>query len=339
MNNKFKIQELALQAGFDLFGVSKAGEAPDFSHYEEWIKRGFEGEMEYLKTRKQERSHTDHLLRGAKSIICLGLNYNSNNLDPEIGISRYAQGEDYHLILKKMMKELWKSVEEEMDRKIRARFFVDTAPILERSFARKAGLGWIGKNTCLINEKIGSWFFLGEIVTELDLDEDQPLLPQCGDCQRCLDACPTGALSKDGFINASRCLSYLTIENQGPIPIEFRKNLGKRIFGCDTCQEACPYNQNRQPSNNKELLIKNQLPNLSLKEFLQMDKETFSKVFKNSPIKRATFQGFQRNCMVAAGNSKDTALIPHLVKLKEKITDSMLSEHLDWAIKQLKETQ
>ena len=292
-----EIQRTARECGFDLAGVAGI-ETRDFDRYQGWAEAGYAGKMGYLTDHRAElRRSAKGLLENARSVICVGKLYNTRPEVKDPPISRYAWGDDYHVVMKTMLERLTAKLQERepFDYKI----CVDTAPLLERSLAREAGLGWIGKNTCLINEPLGSWFFLGEIITSLALTPDTPPPDRCGTCTRCIEACPTQAILPEGGLDARRCISYLTIELRGPIPVEHHAGIGQHVFGCDICQEVCPWNS-RAPVT--ELTNFEPRAQLSLDAMASIDKADFQAKFDGSPVLRARFDGFRRNLQIALAN-------------------------------------
>jgi epoxyqueuosine reductase len=298
-----EILQVAHGCGFELAGIAGCDPGADFARYQDWVAQGMAGEMGYLTDRRaQLREDARSLLPTARSVICVGKLYNTP--DPPSGsadarISRYARGRDYHLTVRECLERMVARLLaiETFEYKI----CVDTAPILERTFARLAGLGWIGKNTCLINEPLGSWFFLGEIVTSLALEPALPPPDRCGSCTRCIEACPTQALvpSSHGWqLDARRCISYLTIELRGPIPEELHPAMGDHVFGCDICQDVCPWNS-RAPITEDPEFAGTAIP---LAELAQLTAEQFRERFKNSPLARAKHSGLLRNVGIATSN-------------------------------------
>jgi len=298
------VQEIARECGFELAGVAPCDPGPDFARYQDWVAQGMAGEMRYLTDRRAEvRRDARNLLPGARSVICVGKLYNTPDPPREDGdarISRYAWGnQDYHASMRAALESMTRRLLqcESFDYKI----CVDTAPLLERTFARLAGLGWIGKNTCLINEPLGSWFFLGEIVTSLDLEPGSPPPDRCGTCTRCIDACPTQAIvpSLDGWqVDSRRCISYLTIELRGPIPEELRAGVGDHVFGCDICQDVCPWNA-RAPVTEDAAFAGSSIP---LAALAKLSPEEFQQRFGHTPVARTKHAGLLRNVAVAMGN-------------------------------------
>lgn len=328
------VKRLARECGFELAGVAAAEPSADLPRYQAWVERGFAGEMKYLTDRRADvRQDLHNLLERARSIICVGKLYNTPG-PVDSSVSRYAWGRDYHLVMRDGLVRLVQLLEREagpFDHKI----CVDTAPLLERSYAREAGLGWIGKNTCLIHEPLGSWFFLGEIVTSLEIEPDRPPPDRCGTCTRCIDACPTQALVPDGSgqwtLDSRRCISYLTIELRGPIPEEHREGMGAHIFGCDICQEVCPWNS-RAPVTGEPAFSARPLPDLE--NFAKLSPEAFHRTTADSTVARAKHSGMLRNIAVAMGNQKHDRFREPLQDLASSANETV-AEHARWALKKL----
>lgn len=342
------ICDLAVANGFQLCGVSRCTASPDFDRFRSWANRGLAGEMQYLTDHRADiRSDPGHLLAGVRSIISLGMVYNGPEpystefSDPERAwISRYAWGDDYHLLMRERMNLLAARLLEFEEFGWRA--CVDTAPLLERSFGREAGLGWIGRNTCLINERIGSWFFIGELLTTLDLEPtENPAPDRCGTCSRCIDACPTQAIvpSPDGRfeIDARLCISYFTIELRGAIPAPEREKMGANVFGCDICQDVCPWNSPRRAAQTGEAGFRARDLAPPLERFAAMSQEEFRALFRNSPISRAKYSGFLRNVALAMGNSGLEKFVEPLERLAVS-EDPIVAEHARWALARLRRT-
>jgi epoxyqueuosine reductase len=314
----------------------------DFERYRGWAERGLAGEMRYLTDhRAQIRKNPAELLPGCRSILCTGLVYNGpepySTIFNESGrawISRYAWGDDYHAIIREKLERLARNLLEHGDFEWRA--CVDTAPLLERSLARDAGLGWIGRNTCLINQGVGSWFFLGELLTTLDLPADEPPPDRCGSCTRCIDACPTAAIvpSPDGGyeLDARLCISYFTIELRSPVPEPHRNAIGNNIFGCDICQDVCPWNRRAAQTRLPAFEPRHEAPPLD--RMAGLSEVEFREMFRGTPVTRAKYSGFLRNVAIAMGNARAPEFREPLQKLAES-GDALVAEHARWALKQL----
>ena len=296
--NSQLIKRLAKQIGFSSCGISRARFLhEEEKNFEDWLKQGYQGTMSYLERNFDKRLDPTKLVPGAKSIISLTFNYFPTKKkfnDNSFLISKYAYGKDYHIIIKDKLKELFSQMKKEVG-DIEGRVFVDSAPIHERAWAKISGLGWIGKNSLLLNKKMGSYFFLAELICDLDLEYDSTVSDHCGTCTKCIDACPTDAITQAQVVDANRCISYLTIENKNEIPKELSKSFNNYIFGCDICQDVCPWNRFSTSHNEKEFLPKEEFSKMSKKDWQELTHETFNKIFKNSAVKRAKFQGLKRN--------------------------------------------
>jgi epoxyqueuosine reductase len=332
------VKRLAQGCGFELAGVARAEPlVEDNGRYLDWVKRGMAGAMGYLTDRRaQVRTDPKLLLASARTIICVGKLYNgpaprsTEWSDAEAGwISRYAWGADYHEVVRRGLERLVEQLPAGHDYKI----CVDTAPLLERSYAREAGLGWIGKNTCLINQEIGSWFFLGEVVTSLEIEPDAPPPDRCGTCTRCIDACPTQAITGQGYeVDARRCISYFTIELRGAVPEEMRAGIGQHVFGCDICQDVCPWNREAPVAAELSFAPRHFAPPLD--QLASLTEEEFRELYAGSPVQRAKYAGFLRNVAIAMGNSGLAKFLGPLEKLAEG-TDAVVAEHARWALENL----
>ena len=293
-----EIKEKAKKTGFDACGIAQVATADSEAlFFDRWLKEGNHAGMAYMENHREIRFNPAGLVEGAKTVISVALNYYpEQKLPPEAPhIAYYAYGKDYHFVIKEMLDELWSAVTGQTDTGT-ARFFTDSAPILERYWAWKAGLGWIGKNTNLIIPGKGSFFFLGEIVTSLEADHyDMPQKDRCGSCSRCLEACPTGALEGPRHLNARKCLSYLTIENRGEIPAEQAACLGNRLYGCDTCQEICPWNRFVRPTRIEAFRPAPALLSLRKEDLKSFSREEYNRIFAKSAVKRAKYEGLIRN--------------------------------------------
>jgi epoxyqueuosine reductase len=353
--------ELARAAGFDLCGIAPAAEFPELARLKEWLERGHAGEMTYL--RDDRRRSPARAMPEARSVIVCALNYNTSfpastdaarpeesAAGPRGWISRYAWGDDYHDVLGEKLEALIADLRAEFREPFEARAYVDTGPVVERVAAKHAGLGWLAKNTCLINEGLGSWLFLGVILTTLDLVEadDAPLTPApdlCGNCRLCIDACPTEAIVEPYVLDARRCISYLTIELRGAIPLEFRERVGRHVFGCDICQDVCPWNR-RSPATPLANFQPRQLNGHSLFSpelswLLSMSEEEFREIFRRSPVKRTKWRGLVRNACVAIGNSGLRPGQPGYAEIALRLSelaasgDAILTEHAQWALERI----
>lgn len=339
---KAKAQELK----FDLVGITPAHPPHDFSFFQDWLHQGYSGQMAYLEKGAQKRKDPSLILEGVQSVICCALNYFTEEKNPQSDstsgkISSYAWGKDYHKVVLEKLEALEKFIHEKIAPHAKTKSYVDTGAILERSYAQKAGLGWIGKNTMLINPEQGSWFFLGEILTSLKLAYDTPFqADHCGTCTRCLEACPTNALKEEHVLDATACISYLTLEHRGSIAPEKRPWLGNHLVGCDICQEVCPWNRDPIVTSVQDFFPKEGLNEkgpgiLSLEEISKFKPEDFQKFFFESPLKRLKYEGLLRNAVIAMGNSGNTQFIQTLETMKSRVQNSMIEEHIDWAIEKL----
>lgn len=293
------IKAKALLLGFNACGISRAGYLKEDSiHLDNWIKKGMHGEMGYMAKHFDKRTNPRKLVEGAKSIISVLLNYfpektQTNQASPVI--SKYAYGEDYHFVMKPMLKELLKYINDELEG-VNGRAFVDSAPILERKWASKSGLGWIGKNSMLISKEHGSFVFLGELIVDLELEYDELNSKDfCGTCTRCLDACPTGAIVKPYVIDGSKCISYFTIEKRGGIPLDMKGKFQNRVFGCDICQDVCPWNSKAKPQKLPFFKPKNDILDRSPLDWNNLSETEFQTLFRKSAIQRTKYSGFKRN--------------------------------------------
>ena len=332
------IRSLSLECGFELAGVAAALPADDSARYHQWAASGYAGEMRYLSDhRAQIRDDPRRLLASARSIICAGKLYHTpwpttTEFDEpaRAWISRYAWGSDYHDELRRGLRQ----VETLLRRRagpFESRICVDTAPLLERSYARLAGLGWIGKNTCLINQPSGSWFFLGELLVSLDIAPDSPPPDRCGTCRRCIDACPTGAIVPSG-IDSTLCISYFTIELRAAIPLGHRAAIGPHVFGCDICQDVCPWNRRAPVTADPAFEPREFAP--PLEKLAALSEPEFRALFRDTPITRARYAGFLRNVAVAMGNARLPQFRAPLEKLAAS-ADSMVASHARWALSRL----
>ena len=365
-----RIKQSARAAGFDLCGIAPVRDFGELQVFPAWIAHGKHGDMKYMEARNEEgelkRAALTRVAPWARSVIVCAVNYNTARpysteyKQPEDAsrgwISRYAWSrEDYHDSILRRLKQ----VEDELRRlaadnrqpatgNLNFRFYVDTGPLVERVYAKYAGIGWIGKNTCIINQKLGSWLFLGVILTSLEfgnlgvgnneannqLTADLPAPDRCGTCTRCITACPTQAITAPGELDARLCISYLTIEKRSAIPDELRAGMGRHVFGCDICQDVCPWNRKAPVTSAPEFLPREGLVNPALDWLAEMQPEEFREVFRGSPIRRAKLSGLRRNAVIAMGNSGDKKFIPLLKKLSED-SDAVVAAHACWAAARL----
>jgi epoxyqueuosine reductase len=337
------IKAKAAALGFDLCGIAPVDSFPELSVLDEWLAKGFAGDMAWMARTREKRADVRHVVTGARSVIVTGTLYNtdrpySSDLSPDTArISRYAWGDDYHDVLKARLDALLAWMREQSDGPFDARAYVDTGPVQERVYAQYAGLGWIGKNTCLINPELGSWLFLGEIICTLPLEPDTQGLEQCGSCTRCLEACPTGALVEPGVLDSNRCLSYLTIELRSEIPDAYRRALGSHVYGCDICQEVCPYNRPAPLSDAGEWQPRTGLDLPRLVDLWRRPDAELRTMTKGGPMTRAKVAGLRRNLAVAIGNSGDAEAMDALETDsadRPSLTDALVRAHIDWALDQ-----
>lgn len=321
--------------GFDLVGITSLGTVGTAERFDTWIAAGYAGDMTYLPNGADKRHDTRRPFEGAHTAIVVAMNYGGTQ--PAGPIARYARGDDYHDVMRDKLDALLDWLRAQIPHEVIGKSYVDTGPILERDLARKAGLGWFGKNTNLINPKLGSFFFLGALLVDLVLEHDEPFeLDRCGTCTRCLDACPTNAFVEPHVLDATQCISYLTIERRGPIPEALREPMGELIYGCDICQEVCPWNVRfaraaTEPTfAAREGLLAPDLPTL-----LTQRQEDFSTRFRKSPIKRTKRHGLARNVAVAMGNRGDRRDLPALRDAAANDPDDVVRSHAQWAIEQI----
>ena len=292
------LKEKAKELGFVSVGVSKADElAEEAPRLERWLKEGMHGEMKYMEGHFEKRLDPRKLVPGTKSVVSLLFNYHNpevNSKDDEFKISQYAVGTDYHFVLKRKLKELLKMMKEEWG-DVEGRVFVDSAPVLERVWAAKSGLGWIGKNSLLLSRKRGSYFFTAEMMLDIEFEYDTPVADHCGSCTSCLDACPTGATIKPYVVDGSKCISYFTIELKGQIPEPMAGKFDDWIFGCDVCQEVCPWNRHSEKTTEPKFAPADGLLEMSKSDWVDLTEEVFRDYFKSSPVMRTGFEGLSRN--------------------------------------------
>jgi epoxyqueuosine reductase len=335
---KGRLVKFAASIGFDSCRVAPVEPPNHAKEFREWLRDSAHGEMEYMRRGEEKRADPQKILPGAKSIIVVALNYfqgetlRRSQTAATGRIARYAWGHDYHDVIARKLNKLDKFLAEFGGEQ---KCYVDTGPILERDHAARSGIGWHGKSTMLIDPRLGTWFFLAEILTTLELPRDEPQRDRCGTCVRCITACPTGAITAPHRLDARRCISYLTIELKGSIPLEMRPLIGDRIFGCDDCLEACPWNRFAKLSRESAFAADRSTVGTSLCEYLLLSDNEFREMFRNSPIKRIKRRGFLRNVCVALGNVGTAQDLP---ALEQALTDDepLIVEHAAWAISQIK---
>ena len=361
-----RIKQCAQAEGFDLCGVAPVREFTELQSFPAWIADGKHGDMKCMEARDEagelKRAALARIAPWARSVIVCAINYNTTHpysnhfatggkqreTTSQGWISRYAWGrEDYHDAVLRRLRQLERSVRrliaaqgnDQATAALQLRSYVDTGPLIERVYAKYAGIGWIGKNTCIINQKLGSWLFLGVILTSLEFNEheltpDLPAPDRCGTCTRCIVACPTQAITAPGVLDARLCISYLTIEKRSEIPSELRSGMGRHVFGCDICQDVCPWNRKAPTTTAPEFEAREGLVNPALDWLAEMQQQEFSRVFRGSPVKRAKLSGLRRNAVIAMGNSGDQKFVPTLKKLS-KDPDPIVAQHARWALHKL----
>ncbi len=344
-----EIKAHAASLGFDLAGVTTADPPRHGDYYAEWVEQGLAGEMAYLGRQIEKRQDPRKILPDARSLVVVAMNYRCPDPDPVPGmqagtpedppestnprgkIARYARGDDYHDVMKAKLLALLRFVQDRAGRPVEGKVYVDTGPVLEREFAVRAGLGWFGKHTNLIHKRVGSWLLIGEILLDIELDPDGPAADHCGTCTLCLEACPTDAIVEPYVVDSRRCISYHTIELKGAIPLEYRAAMGDRVFGCDDCQDVCPWNRRAPETGHPAFVARpwNEKPDLV--EMLGLTPEAFRTRFKGSPVKRTKRRGLLRNAAVALGNTKDPGAVPALA---DSLGDDepLVRGHAAWAL-------
>jgi epoxyqueuosine reductase len=363
-----RIKQCARDAGFDLCGIAPVRDFCELRVFPAWIADGKHGEMKYMEARDEagelKRAALNRVAPWARSVLVCAVNYNTahpysthGQVQTETGeasrgwISRYAwTREDYHEAVLRRLKQVEDALRGQLDAAgnrplatgdLHFRSYVDTGPLIERVYAKYAGIGWIGKNTCIINQQLGSWLFLGVILTSLDFTKDDltanlPAPDRCGTCTRCITACPTQAITAPGELDARLCISYLTIEKRGEIPNELRSGMGRHVFGCDICQDVCPWNRKAPVTSASEFEAREELVNPALDWLAEMQPEKFRTVFRGSPVRRAKLSGLRRNAVIAMGNSGDKKFAPTLIRLSED-SDPVVAEHARWAVARLEQ--
>lgn len=328
-----RIKARGQDLGFDLVGVTSADPPDHLAAFEEWLDAGYAGTMSYMALWRGKRGDLQRVLPGCKSVIASAVNYYPGDPegpdDPRAAVGRYAWGRDYHRILKPRLTKLLDFIVTEAGPGTEGKVYVDTGPVLERDLAARAGLGWIGKNTTLLNSRLGSWLFLGVVLVNVELAHDASVPDRCGRCTACLEACPTGAFPAPRVLDATRCISYLTIENREEIPLDLRAQVGALVFGCDVCQEVCPWNRKAPLSREPAFLPDGDLPGLD--ELARMGEDEFRRRFGGSPFKRAIAPGIRRNAVVALGNRRNPDSVALLAEVL-KDSEPLVRRHAAWAL-------
>jgi epoxyqueuosine reductase len=345
-----RIKSAACEAGFDLCGIAPVQDFPELARFPQWIADGHAGEMKYLESRADSgqlrRTSLNLVFPWARSVVVCAVNYNTAHPystqahDPARGwISRYAWSrEDYHETVLRRLREVESNIKElSAPNQIETRSYVDTGPVVERVYAKYAGIGWLGKNTCLINQKIGSWLFLGVIITSLELMPDLPAPDRCGTCTRCIDACPTNAFVGPHQLDSNKCIAYLTIEKRGAIPEELREGIGHQVFGCDICQDVCPWNRKAPATDKPEFQPREGFINPALVWLAEISEEEFRQVFRGSPLKRAKRDGLRRNALIAIDNGGDSSTLA-VVTRNTSDPNPAVADAANWAANKLKRT-
>ncbi len=339
---KTRLVSFAREIGFDSCRVSACNAPAHANYFREWLRDGAHGEMNYMQRGEEKRCNPEKILPGTRSVVVFALNYFQGEAAHKAAatgtrgrIARYAWGEDYHDFVGAKLKRV--------DEFLRGfggqqKCYVDTGPVLERDYAAQAGVGWHGKSTMLVDQRLGTWFFLAELFTTLELPPDEPARDRCGTCTRCLTACPTGAITAPHRLDARRCISYLTIELKTAIPVELRPLMGDRIFGCDDCLDACPWNRFAWTSRETVFSARPSTSGMSLREYLELTDTEFEALFKKSPIKRIKRRGFLRNVCVALGNVGHTSDLPALERAAAD-PEPLIAEHAEWAIQRIRDRQ
>lgn len=336
---KAAIKQRARDLGFDDCRVTTAEAPASARHFARWVAEGRDGEMAYLSRSAEKRGNPQKILAGAKSIVTLAISYTleggQKEHHPDEGIiARYAQFADYHDVLKDKLKSLSIYLDELGGPESKSLWYMDTGPLLERDFAQRAGIGFVGKHTNVISRRLGNWIFLAEIITTLELEPDEPEHNRCGSCSRCISACPTQAITAPFQLDARRCISYLTIELKGSIPAELRPLIGNRIYGCDDCLAACPWNRFAVEGTLMKPHARTDLTDIEMLDFLAMDDASFKQKFAGTPMLRTKRRGFLRNVCVALGNTGDETALPALEKASAD-PEPLIAEHAHWAIEQI----
>ena len=337
------IKKWGVELGFQQVSFTDIDLSKYEHHLKDWIDRNYHGAMSYMAENHDKRCHPEQLVPGTIRVVCVRMDYALDSKDSlesmentgKAYVSRYARGRDYHKLIRKRLQKLARRIQDVVG-PFGYRAFVDSAPVLERALAEKSGMGWIGKNTMLINKQAGSWFFLGELFTDLPLPVDEQVSDHCGSCSACLDICPTNAFVKPNLLDATRCISYLTIELRTSIPVEFRKPMGNRIYGCDDCQIVCPWNKFSEPTQEKDFTPRHKLDDTQLVDLFAWSEREFLKRTEGSAIRRIGYDCWLRNIAVALGNAPSSKEIVGALQSRLNNVPDMVNEHIEWALLQHK---
>lgn len=335
------IKNWGVELGFQEVSITDIDLSKYEGHLEDWIDRNYHGAMSYMAENHDKRCHPEQLVPGTIRVVCVRMDYSINSNDSldsmqntgKAYVSRYARGRDYHKLIRKRLQKLARKIQD-VAGPFGYRAFVDSAPVLERALAEKSGMGWIGKNTMLINKQAGSWFFLGELFTDLPLPVDEQVTDHCGSCSACLDICPTNAFVKPNLLDATRCISYLTIELRSSIPLEFRKPMGNRIYGCDDCQLVCPWNKFSKQTDEKDFAPRHNLDDAQLVDLFAWSEREFLHRTEGSAIRRIGYDCWLRNIAVALGNAPSSKEVIDALLARLNTVPDMVNEHIEWALLQ-----
>jgi epoxyqueuosine reductase len=333
-----RVRERVLALGFDRVGFARAGESADADRFRAWLAAGREADLDYMRDGAEKRADPRRVLPGCRTVLALTLGHFTPDAPSAAEIpgkiARYARGRDYHRVLEPMLKQVVAVLSDECGGATRSRWYVDTGPVLERGWAAAAGVGFTGKNACLIDPRRGSWTSLGVVLTTADLGTDEPVRVTCGTCVRCIDVCPTRAIVAPGVVDSRLCLSYWTIEQRGPIPVELRAALGTRAFGCDDCQDVCPWNRFARPATVADVRPRGLFVDPDLARLAALSREEWDVATRGSAVRRAGYEGLLRNVAVALGNSGDARARPHLERLARH-ESGLVREHAAWGLARL----
>lgn len=335
------IKKWGVELGFQEVSFTDIDLSKYEHHLKDWIDRNYHGAMSYMAENHDKRCHPEQLVPGTIRVVCVRMDYALDSEDSlesmqntgKAYVSRYARGRDYHKLIRKRLQKLARRIQD-VAGPFGYRAFVDSAPVLERALAEKSGMGWIGKNTMLINKQAGSWFFLGELFTDLPLPVDEQVSDHCGSCSSCLDICPTNAFVKPNLLDATRCISYLTIELRTSIPVEFRKLMGNRIYGCDDCQIVCPWNKFSKPTDEKDFTPRHNLDDAQLVDLFGWSEREFLNRTEGSAIRRIGYDCWLRNIAIALGNAPSSKAIDRALRARLNNVSDMVNEHIEWALLQ-----